>query len=454
MPQRLTLAQLNDLADDPRLQNLQVREQVFAKLDPADRQWIEQATAKQGPTDYSKLPQQLAGQALDYAKENPRKTGAMVGGIVGPALVTGGASLPVSLAASFLGGAGGAGLGMIEDAGRQYFGGTPSSETLPTSATETASLMGQEGATQAAGDLTGRAVGGALKMGGNALMDSALGSQAKLRGNFPDVNIADTLNSNAINPFRKSSGPISDVVLGGGQQKAGLLRRTSSRETQRIANEASARGVVIRRSDVEPYLSGSQHMAADDAAANLPGGTQQITDAVDQLFGGRSPLGTGDIRANQAPSVTRSLQRRGRAAQASADAGDLPKGLDASVHKDLASGVRQTANAKIGPAYEASNAKTQGLIAAEKVAKRGSRQPLQLPSLKATALGGGAGGLGVLSGDPVTGMIAGAVPLALSVPQISAPTAITLYRTGKIPYALLLKVIGPEVAHAAGITPP
>lgn len=439
--QRLTLAQLNDLADDPRLQNLQVREQVFAKLDPADRQWIEQATAKQGPTDYSKLPQQLAGQALDYAKENPRKTGAMVGGIVGPAVVTGGASLPVSLAASFLAGGGGSGLGMLYDATRQYFGGQPSSETLPTSATETASLMGQEGATQAAGDLTGRAVGGALKMGGNALMDSALGSQVKLRSDFPDVNIAETLNRHGINPFTK-----------GGATKAGVLRKASAAQTQGLADAAGAQGGVIRRSDVESALGGSRKMAAEDAAAGMPGGDSQITTEVDRLFDAQFPY--GDIPANQAPDVTRSLQRRGRAARAASNAGDLPKGMDASVNDEMASGVRQAANQVIGPEYAKSNAETQALIAAGKVAKRGSRQPLQLPSLKATALGGGAGGLGVLSGDPVTGMIAGAVPLALSVPQISAPTAITLYRTGKIPYALLLKVIGPEVAHAAGITPP
>lgn len=439
MPQsRLSLAERQDLASDPRMQNPQIRAQVFAKLAPEDQQWVSAAISgsDEQPSDFSKLPQ----QAAQYAVDHPAATGATIGGIAAP-LLTGGTALLPELAATGLGGMGGAGTGMTLDALRQYFGGAPSQETLPSTASGVAKDMIDQGGGQMAATLAGRGTSAALKGTANGLMDSAIGAQTKLRGEFPDVNLAETLNANAINPFTKK-----------GVQKAGILRRTSAANTQRLADDAGANGILIRRGDVTPALTGSTKMAAEDAAAGMPGGNAQIAAEVDRLFGGRSPLGTGDIPANEAPAVTRSLQRRGRAARAASNAGDLPRGLDASVNDELASGVRQTANQKIGPEYAASNANTQSLIAAQKIAKRGSRQPLTLPSIKATALGGSAGGAGILAGDPIAGAIAASVPLALSVPQISAPVAINLYRAGKIPYALLLKVVGPELLHQAGVT--
>jgi hypothetical protein len=449
MPQsRLSLAERQDLASDPRLANPQIRAQVMAKLAPEDAQWIQtvltdDARANQAPNTNRMLTDALSSGA-DYVKNNPTKTAAALGGIVGPAVVTGGASLPVSVAASFLGGAGGAGAGMTLDALRQYFGGDPSAETLPTSATGTAAEMGKQGATQAVADLTGRSVGAATRLSGTKLLDASIGAQDAIRRDFPDVNLAETLASNSINPYSQR-----------GVRRANALRSTSAAETRRLASEGSARGVVIRRSDVVPYLSGSEQMASDDVAANLSGGNQQIADAVDHLFEGRSPLGTGDIRAEKAPNVVRSLQRRGKAAQNAANQGNLPSGLDASINKDLANGVRQAANEKIGPEYAESNARTQSLIAASKVARRGARQPLGLPSWKAMAVGGvGGSGLGMLSGDQVSGLALGAGTLALGTPQISAPVAIGLYQAGKLPYAALLKVIGPDVARNAGITGP
>lgn len=439
MPQRLTLDQLTDLKNDPRMQNPQVRAQVYAKVDPVDRAWLEQQTASDTAPDYAHLPQQLAGQAVDYARENPRKTGAMIGGVVAPALVTGGASLPVSLLASFLGGAGGAGVGMTADATHQYFGGAPSSETLPSSPLDTAKLMGQEGATQVGADLAGRGLGATIKGGANLLMNETV--PAEIAKDFAGVNIGETLNRYGINPTTTR-----------GATKARLLRRTAGQQTQQLAADATRQGTPgITRRDVSSYLGPATKQATEDASAGIPGGHGTIERRVDALFDAQFPY--GDIPLESAPGVTRSLQQEGKIVRKQLSADKPPTDIAGITADNLAAGVRQTTGAKV-PGYADANRTTQELIAAAQAASKMSKMPLRIggwPSRVASAtMGGGA----LASGHPLEAVAATALPLALGTPAISAPAAISLYYAGKLPYALLLKVIGPEVAQASGITDP
>jgi hypothetical protein len=433
MANRLSLAERQDLANDPRLQNPQIKARVFAKLDPEDAQWIDAATKAERPADAAGLLKGALTSGADYVKAHPAEVGAMAGSLAA-APWTGGMSLLPAMGLSAVSGATGAGAGLGAE---HAFSEHPPERSL----TDILQTLATQGLLGAGGEGVGRAVGAGFRGAGNRLMDATIGAQAKIRGEFPDVNLAETFTSNSINPTTRR-----------GASRVEALRRSSGAETNRLAREAGDRGVVIARSDVTPHLGPSARMAAEDALSGTPGGAGQIEREVDRLFDAQFPY--GDISATDAPSVTRGLQRRGRAARAASNAGELPRGLDASVADNLASGVRQTANAKIGPAYTASNARTQSLIAGSKVARKMSRQPLQLPSLQSTALGGSVGGVSMLSGDPLTtiaGLATGTIPMALSMPPIGAPTAIALYKAGKIPYALLVKVIGPVAARTLGL---
>lgn len=428
MPDRLSLAELQDLAADPRLQNPDIRAQVFAKLDPHDIEYIT-SSGPEKPLNARSTLEGAASKAGTYAKEHPAEVGGTVGGIAATAATGGTAAIPAILAA-FLGGAGGAGVGMTTSAALD------GSQKLPDSPTGVLKEMGWQGATQAGGEGVGRLTMGAGNLLMNEIVPTAISKDFASSG----VNIGDVLNRRGINP-----------TTARGAAKAERLRGASSAQTQQLANDATAQGTPgITRRDVAPFLSRAERQAGAEAKSGVPGGQQIIDQRLADLFDAQFPF--SDISLKDAPAVTRVLQDEGRVVRRQVDAGKRPTDLAGVTADGIASGVRRTTADRV-PGYEASNKTTQELVGAAQAADQLSKQPMRLGGLASRLASGGGFTAGAISGDPVLAALGAGVPLALGTPQIGAPVAIALYKAGKLPLPLLLKVVGPEALAQAGIHP-
>jgi hypothetical protein len=451
------------IQDDKELKsNPKLRADFAATLNDADRQWLDLAL-KPPTTD---KPTNLLGKlregtdvAVDYTRKHPGEVGATAATLLAS---EGTSALPwlTRIALATTAGAAGAGTGLgLSD----LF--DPESPVKDATLGDMAAQAADQGAVAGVSEGTGSLLNYFLKGGSNQLMNSAIGSQAEIRRGFPTTDLADTLNRNRINPTMRGDSPVPFLMRG--YEGSLGLRGGAAQRAQGLADQAGARGVRVARNEVLPAMRTSEKMALEDAQAGLFGGQQQIGETVDELFNGQLPaysptgqmlrFGTGaggDVPAQNAPNVIRSLQRRGSAAQAATNAGNLPKGIEAAAAKDLASGVRQTMNEKV-PLFQAANQETQDLIAAGKVANRVSRQPKTwIPSANANTAGIGLGvGANAVGGDPILSAAMGTATAALSLPQVSAPVAIAMYQAGRIPYSMLLQLVGPVEARRVGFAP-
>lgn len=446
----LSLAQRTELSNDPRMKDPAIRMQVFAKISPEDQQWLT-AAMKTGdqPIDAPGMLKEGITGAANYVKNNPRKVGATVGGIVLP-IATGGASLPIEIAAAGVGGMGGAGLGITADTLRQYFGGAPSSETLPTTGDEAAAAMLKEGT----GQMLGQAMGGLTKLGmqggANVLMNESVPTD--IAKEFPENNIGGWLNEHGINPTTKS-----------GAAKARLVRRTAGAEQRGLATQATASGTPgITRADLTPYLSNANREASEQAAAGVnPSAPQTVTDTVDRLFNAQPiaanpavPAGLQrEMPLSQAPASTRQWQRSGKIVRKAVNAGNLSSDIEAITSDDMANGIRRVTADRV-PGYADAAKAAQDAVGGARVAEKMSKMPIRVGGWPARISAGGLATGGVLSGNPLAGFASAAVPLALGTPQVSAPLALAAYRAGKLPYDMLIKAVSPQVLEMLGITPP
>lgn len=427
MPDRLSLADIQDLAGDPRMQNPQVRAQVFAKLDPSDADAVTTWLNK----DSSRAPNltdtiaKFGKSAVQYAGDHPTETGAMLGGLAAmPA--TGGLSALPALGLTGLAGAGGAGFGMLAGA----LGG--SKEQPPTTIPDALKRIAVQGATQATGEGLGRVTRGA----GNLLMNEIVPSD--IAKAFPTVNIGETLNARGIVP-----------TTARGAAKAETLRNAAAGRAQSLADDATAKGTPgITRRDLAPFLARAERQAGNEEKAGAPGGMQEIDDRLNALFDAQFPF--GDVPLKDAPGVTRALQDEGAIVRKQLDAGNRPTNLGGVTADSLASGVRRTAADRI-PGYDAANKQTQELVAAARTADRLKNAPIRLGGMSSRIASGAAGAGGLATGDPLTAAVAAAVPLAIGTPQISAPLAVTLYKAGKLPLPVLAKILGPAALRELGI---
>lgn len=444
----LSLAERTDLANDPRMRDDKIRMQVFAKIAPEDQAWLTEALKGPQPPDVPGAMKDALVGAGNYVKNNPRKVGAAVGGI-GATLATGGAALLPEMAAAGLGGMAGAGTGMTLDAMRQFFGGAPSSETLPSTPSGTAKAMIDEGGGQMLSTGIGGGIARLARGTGTAVMNGIL--PKSIAEDFPQA--AETLAKNAINPSTES-----------GLAKASGLRRVSASNTRNLATAAEKAGAPpITEGDILPSMGQSVSKAVAERKAGNPGGAGIVRRRLDALMDAQPPRpspppwppGRPAIPLSDASDITRELQDEGRTTLDALSSAQRPSRLPSIVANDLASGVRQTANARI-PGYQASNATTQNLIGAERAAAAMKDAPLPVKALgyrlmPALAIGGATG---YATGSPTEGALVGALPLALGVPQIAGPAAIAAYKAGSLPYSMLIKAVSPQILEMLGITPP
>lgn len=117
------------------------------------------------------------GALGSFPARHPVETGALLGGLL-TAPMTGGTSIPASLAIAGLGTAGGAGVGI---GARQVMSGQPES------AGDVVTEMAKQGAIGATGEGGGRIVSGVLGKGGRGLYQSAVRPSATLTDKYGDL---------------------------------------------------------------------------------------------------------------------------------------------------------------------------------------------------------------------------------------------------------------------------
>jgi hypothetical protein len=230
------------------------------------------------------------------------------------------------------------------------------------------------------------------------------------------------------------------------------VRRKAGEQVRTLAQQAQDAGQPgITRSDVEPAMDPARRAASARAKAGMPGGHAEVNDVLNNLFDAQFPY--GDIQLTDAADVTRALQDEGIAAREAVQSAERPKRVSSQAYDNAASGVRRVARDRI-PGFQGANADLQGAVGAERAAAEMKNGQIPLKNFGWRALPALALGTGeyVRSGSALTGAAAGALPLALGVPQISAPAAIALYQAGRLPFDVLVNTIGPAAVRAAGIT--
>lgn len=173
----------------------------------------------------------LGRKVIDFGKgvartisAHPVETAAMVGGAIAAPL-TGGTSLLPAMAAAGLGGAGGAGVGLMAKAVR-------GDADTPNTPLGVAEEMGKQGVTQGLMEGGGRLVSGALRMAGRRLYQSALAPTVAMRAENP----------NLITAGLEHAIPVSK----GGEQKAlDLMLASKGSADQLVADAAAAPGAPM-----------------------------------------------------------------------------------------------------------------------------------------------------------------------------------------------------------------
>lgn len=180
MPDKLTLAQRLDLYADPRMKDPKIRYQVLQKLDPEDKAWLLESERADAPPDTQAWLKGKVEGAADYARQNPAETGAIVGGLLAAPL-TGSASVWPAITAAGLGGAGGAGFGLLTSAALD-----PNSPA-PRTSTGVVGEMMKQGALQAGMEGAGRGAIKTLQWGAPKVMELGLQRPRSAQLDFPNA---------------------------------------------------------------------------------------------------------------------------------------------------------------------------------------------------------------------------------------------------------------------------
>ncbi len=272
-----------------------------------------------------------AGDIWQRAKDNPVETGAMIGSSIG----TGGAGPLVSMARAALGAAGGAGYGITADALRR--GPSPSMG-------EDVKTMAKQGATAAAGEGAGQAVGAGLRKFGKLVYKGSLRPSMGHQREFGDV---------AETGLRRGV----PVDAGGIAQTEAGLRSNSASIDQLLADAQAAGAPPITAREVagefgDVFQQGRRQ--ADIAKTDpRPAVVGRLT-----KFGQRHP---GGIDLPRAQALKGEAQDAATRAYRAEDLGHPITDLSAASDKAMARGLRTGIERRV-PAVGPINVESQEMI--------------------------------------------------------------------------------------------
>lgn len=366
--------------------------------------------------------------AKDTAVSHPIETGALIGGAAAVPL-TGGASLVPALAAAGLGGAGGAGLGMIDAA-------ATGAEPVPSTPTGVVGEMAKQGAIQAGAELGGRGARAALKPVGKLFYRYAVGAPASMRAEYPGM--YDAGMAKAI------------PVAGFGEDMAGAAKTASRNAADALVRNAPP--ATVAAAQLAPGLADAVKQTRDLAVARQ---TLQGIGDYGRAFMAEHP------RPMTLPKVQALVRAEDRgldsAYRGALDRGDLPMAGRTAAEMGITNQARRVLRDAV-PGLQEQNAQTQALAGLEKAINRrvgnmGNRSPVGMQHAINAGLGAGAYGY---TRDPQKGLGTFLTLEALTNPTAASVLGIGLNRASGLPFsnairaAILARLSGASATQTAG----
>jgi hypothetical protein len=359
------------------------------------------------------------GDAVKGAAKHPIETGALIGGAVAAPL-TGGASLLPAMAAAGLGGAGGAGLGMIYNA---LFG----EQDSPTTAPGVIKRMGGEGVAQAGVQGGGQLVSKALKAIGTQAYRGALRPSAAIRAKTPNVveqGIEDGL----------MVGPRSSAV----KAKGLMMQSKSNADQLRATAQAAGAGPVPRAELRKPLME----MARESQNASRLTGIGDDSAAIVERARKLKP----SYGLDEAHEAGRILNTRADAAFKAEQRGGVPRGVEANVDQALARAFSGGVKDRV-PGMAEANQLTSNRFGLSKALNAAAERPSVLGNIMA-----GSTGVGTFA---QTRDLDSSIGSALAVKGLFSPRSLSaagigLDRASAVPFAqairaaLIAKLSGEE----------
>lgn len=368
----------------------------------------------------------LGRGALRTIRDHPVETGAMIGGIAAVPL-TGGASLVPAMAAAGLGGAGGAGLGLMVKGAR-------GDVDTPATATGVLRTMGEQGAGQAAMEGGGRMISGALRMAAKRVYQGLLKPTQAARLENP--NLVQTALANKI--------PVS---AGGAERAGNLVGESMGKADALVAAKAAQPNAPM----IDPRQAVGGITTAVRDVKDLPVARPQMKAigeyARQYMAEHPSPIAVTDAqRAVRATDkffnpAYRATMDRGNAVTSGSTAAAL------GINNETRGLLRQAV-----PGLQKQNAVTSGLVGVRDAVERragqqGNLSPVGMQHLINAGIAGGVGG--TFGGDKGLGTFAAME--ALTNPAIGSRLAIGGNMAASLPWAQAVRAA--VMAKLAGEEP-
>lgn len=346
-------------------------------------------------------------------RDHPVESAATAGAIAAVPL-TGGTSLLPMAAAAGLGGAGGAGLGLIAKAARG------DADTPPTPM-GVLTKMGTEGATQAAMEAGGGAVGKGLEMAGRGLYRAAVRPAARLTEKYGDL---------------VGAGLKEGAAVGDSRAVQGKMLASKGAADSLVAS-ADAAGKTVPASSVTDQFMPLVNKAANREGLGVMGDLEEIAGR-EKGFNAAHP--TGQIGPTRAMELKREADALSGTAQNAVRRGAATNDMTAQLHDATRSGLKQGLE-KIAPGLQEQNANTSTLYGLSRALRSAENSPHRLTDILSIGAGlGGAFGGHDSSDSALKGTASGVAMKALTSPQIQSRLGIGADRMGKVPYAQLARL--------------
>lgn len=356
----------------------------------------------------------LGKSALHGIANHPVEAGAIAGGMLAVPL-TGGTSLLPAMAAAGLGGAGGAGLGLITKAAR-------GDADTPNTSTGVLRTMGEQGALQGAMEGGGRLVSGMLAKGAGRLYQSVLKPTQAMRAEHPDL-IATGL---------KNRVPVSAA----GAEKAGELVGQSKDAADALV---AARAAQPNPPTIDPTQAVAGITRAVTNVRDLPVARPQMKAIGDY---GRQYLAEhpGPMTVTDAQRAVRATDRYfDPAYRATMDRGNPVTAGSTAAGMGINDETRALLR-KAVPGLQEQNAQTRSLAGLKEAVERraGQQGNLSAVGMRHLINAGVGGGVGALGGKE-RGVETWATMEALTNPAVASRLAFGTSAASRVPFAQLVR---------------
>ena len=364
----------------------------------------------------------IPGRVARFVSAHPVESGATAGAVAAIPL-TGGTSILPMMGAAFLGGAGGAGGGLVVKAAR-------GDADTPNTPGGVVAEMGKQGAIQAATEGGGALASKGAELVARGLYKVALRPAARLVEKYGDL-VGAGLNEAA--------------PVGSSRVITGRLRM-SKNATTGLAAQAEQAGRSVPTTAVTDQYVPLVDTAAKREALGVPGDINEIA-ARESAFNAAHP--SQQIAPTRALELKREMDNLATTAQNAIRRGNAVNDMTAQLHNATRAGLNegldsatQGLTSSEGLNYADQNARTSTLYGLSRALRTAENRPHALTDLASLTTGLVSGMSGGSYGDRAEKGLGTALALrALASPGIQSRAGIAAYTLAGVPYAQLLRAM-------------